>query len=147
MKQFLKMCNVYRRPEGYFLFGLLNTPYGGIAVPPASQLPLAANAAELAKTVRKIFDELPDRITDVELAKAGKAYDEHLKEIGFPKPNAFPKKAFLVTVAFDREQHEVIPYHRNERGAFLPVKTVKLASDLDDENLGRAILEGFIEWA
>ena len=147
MKQFLKMCNIYRRPEGYFLFGLLNTPYGGIAVPPASRVPLAASAAELAKAVRKIFGGLPDQVTEVDLANAGKAYDEHLKEIGFPKPNAFPKKASLVTVTFDGEQHEAIPYERNERGAFLPIKTVKLGSDLDDESLGSAIVEGFMERA
>jgi|GEM_PF-5519042 len=147
MKQFFKMCNVYRRPEGYFLFGLLNTPYGGIAIPPASQVPLDANPAELGQAVKKIFSVLPDRITDVDLASAGKAYDEHLKEIGFPKPNAFAKKASLVTVNFYADQHETIAYERAERGAFMPVKTVKLASDLNDESLGNAILEGLPELA
>jgi hypothetical protein len=95
MKQFFKMCNVFRRPEGYFLFGLLNTPYGGIAVPPASRVPLAARPAELAKAVRRIFDVLPNQVTEVDLANAGKAYDEHLKELGYKNPNAFPRKASL----------------------------------------------------
>lgn len=147
MKQFFKMCNVYRRPEGYFLFGVLNTPYGGIAVPPASQLPLATSADDLARAVRNIFCGLPDKITEVDLAAAGKAYDEHLKEIGYPRPSAFAKKALLVSVNFDGEQYEIVSHGRTERGAFLPGKTVKVGSDVNDEALGNAIWEAFIQLA
>jgi len=147
MKQFFKMCNIYRRPEGYFLFGVLNTPYGGIAMPPALQVALTASPDDLGKAVRKIFSELPDTVVEIDLAATGKSYREYLKEIGFPTYNAFAKKALLVAVSFDGEQHKVELHERDKRGAFLTVKTVKLASDVNDETLGNAILEAFNELA
>jgi len=143
MKQFFKMCNVFRRAEGFFLFGVLNTPYGGIGIPPASKLALTANASEVGATLGRILDGLPDKITEVDLASSAKIYDEYIKEIGFSKSSVFEKKASLVGVHFDGLSYAVVPHQKDERGAFVALAPTKLPHPFSSEGLGKAILAAF----
>src|SRR5438477_71121 len=107
MKQFFRTCHVFRRPEGFFIFGVINTAYGGITVPPASKLPLVATASTLGEEVSQVLNRLPNHPTEVNLATAREPFLAALKENGFKNVAAFEKKAYLVAVHYDGGFYEV----------------------------------------
>lgn len=143
MKQLFKTCHVFRRSESFFAFGVLNTPYGGITVPPASKLPSATSASELGQTILRTLNGLPSQITEVNLATARQPYLAYLKESGFKSPAAFEKGASLIAAHFDGELYEVVPHQKDENGAFVAESSTKLALESSAEEIGKAVLAAF----
>lgn len=143
MKQILKTCHVFHRSQSFFTFGVLNTPYGGITVPPAAKLSSATAALELGETILRIVNGLPNQTTEVNLATARQPYLAHLKEIGFKSPAAFEKSASLVAVHFDGEQYEIVPHQKDENGAFVAESSTKLPRESSAEEIGQTVLIAF----
>ena len=143
MKQSFKTCNVFRRSQSLFTFGVLNTPYGGITVPPASKLPSATTALELGQTIMRTLDGLPNQVTEVNLATARQPYLAYLKASGFKSSAAFERGASLVGVHFDGELYEVAAHQKDEHGAFVAESPIKLARDSSAEEIGKSVLAAF----
>jgi len=80
MKKHFKSCSIYRKPQGFYVFGYMRTPYGGVGRPPVTNLPLAAKPLDLGDTVLRIFKELSGQVTDVNLAEAMASFRAHLKD-------------------------------------------------------------------
>ena len=143
MKQLFKTCHVFRRSQSFFAFGVLNTPYGGITVPPASKLASAPTASELGQTILRTLDTLPNQMTEVNLATARQPYLAYLKENGFKNPTVFEKGGSLVAVHFDGEFYEIVPHQKDENGAFVAQSSAKLAPESSAEQVGKSVLATF----
>ena len=140
MKTFFKSCSIYRKSKGFYLFGYLRTPYGGIGRPPLTNLPLTADAADIGNVVLQIFGELSGEITDVDLASVSATFRQHLKDVGFKNVGALEKNASVVGLEFDGNCYSVIATRKDEHGANVDTSSKNLPRTSTAEEIGNAVL-------
>jgi hypothetical protein len=146
MRPFFKECKIYGRPEGFYVFPVKRTVYGGFTTVPASTHSRQTTANEIGKSVMVLFSKLSgDAADDVNLPTIREPFLSYLKEVGFKTLLAFEKNATLVDVCFDGENYIVSPHEKDTRGQFVPIRQLKLPPDSTTEQIGDAVLTAFSE--
>jgi hypothetical protein len=140
MKKIFKSCSLYRKPKGFYIFGYLRTPYGGVGRPPAINLPLTANPAEIGNAILPIINGLSGEVTDVDLASASSTFRAHLKDLGFKTVATFEKNASVVGLEFDDDFYSIVFTQKDEHGTNVHVGSKKLPANATAEAIGNAVL-------
>ena len=142
MKKLFKTCDIYRRPNAYYVFPVIRTLYGGITIPPATEFTPDVTASELNKAIIQILEGLPDGITQVDLATAREPFLAFLKERGFRNVGAFERNAAVVAVHYDGGGFDVVAHRKDRRGANVATESIRLPPE-QCERVGETVLAAF----
>jgi len=140
VKKVYKDCSVYKRPDGFIIFGSIQTPYGGVGRAPATKLPLSASPAVIGGTVLRILGDLSGEVIDVDLAATMGAFRKHMKDLGLKTVAALEKGASVVSVDFDGDTYSVTSTRKDDHGANTPTGSRKLSRSATAEEIGKAVL-------
>jgi len=147
MKKIFKSCTIYQKPKAFYIFPVLQTPYGGISKTPATDLRASATPLELGGAILQILDELPGESVDVDLGQSMATFRSYIKELGFKNVAAFEKKASVASVHFDAEAYKVISYEKDARNANVATGSKMLPVTATAEEIGTAVLVAVSEAA
>lgn len=136
----VRTCSIFFRPDGTYIFGSRNTAYGLITNVPGTKLPAGVGAEVLGNTLVGLLRALSQEFVDVDLAAAGREYEEHLKSLGFKSNRAFARGARLIGVELKEKGVEVLPYEPVAGGGFVPVTSDAKICEFNPQTLGEAVL-------
>ena len=136
----IKLCRVVRRPEAYYLFGLVHTVYGHLGVPPLTRLPLSASPDELGGAVLDVNESLPVRVMGAKSSPTLEPFNECLAASGFKTPGAFETKSLHVSVSADGKSLRLISYRHDHGDSYTPPTEVGIVGT-SREAIGRSVLE------
>ncbi|HKQ37180.1 MAG TPA: hypothetical protein VJ063_03815 [Verrucomicrobiae bacterium] len=141
MIKFLKTCSVYRRPEGYYVFGYMRTDYGSVGQPPVTKTPLTTTPLEIGDvalgTLANVSGEV---VKEVNLGQLVAAFRAQLKNVGFRNVAAFEREASVASVEWDGACYKVVSYRKDQQDINMATGSYQFAPTVGREELGKAIL-------